>query len=77
LQVTQPTRRPELDFYQAHVFIDDAINVPIRYVSYDWPKQPGAELDVIEEYNYLDLKVNVGLTDQDFNPRNPNYQFYS
>jgi Protein of unknown function (DUF1571) len=77
LQVTQPTRRPELDFYQAQIFIDDVHNIPIRYVAFDWPASPGAELQVIEEYNYLDLKVNVGLTDADFDPHNPDYNFYS
>ncbi len=77
LQVTQPTRRPELEFYQAQIFIDDAYNIPIRYVAFDWPARQGAELEIIEEYNYLDMKVNVGLTDADFDPRNPDYNFYS
>lgn len=77
LQVTQPTRRPEADFYMAQVFIDDQLNVPIRYVAYDWPTQSGQPGDVVEEYNYLNLKVNVGLTDEDFNPYNEAYNFYS
>jgi Protein of unknown function (DUF1571) len=77
LQVTQPTKRPNFEFYQAQVFIDDQINVPIRYIAYDWPVREGAEPEVIEEYNYLNLKVNVGLTDADFDPRNPIYNFYS
>ena len=77
LQVTQPTKRPELEFYQAQIFIDDAINVPIRYIAYDWPATPDAPPQVIEEYNYLNLKLNVGLKDEDFNPRNPKYGFYS
>jgi hypothetical protein len=77
LQVTQPTKRPELIFYQAQVFIDDELNVPIRYVAYDWPAREGDPLEVIEEYNYLNLKVNVGLSDADFNPHNQAYNFYS
>jgi hypothetical protein len=77
LQVTQPTRRPQLEFYVAQIFIDDALNVPIRYISYDWPAQEGAAPEIIEEYNYLNLKLNVGLTDRDFDPRNPDYSFYS
>lgn len=77
LEVTQPTKHPELDFYKAQVFIDDELNIPIRYVAYDWPAREGAPLEVLEEYNYLDLKVNVGLTDADFDPRNPAYNFYS
>ncbi len=77
MQVTQPTRRPDADFYQAQVFIDDQLNMPIRYIAYDWPAQENDPLQVIEEYNYLDLKLNVGLTDADFDPNNPNYNFYS
>jgi hypothetical protein len=77
LEVTQPNRHPELDFYQAQVFIDDALNLPIRYISYDWPTKQGDPLGVIEEYNYLDLKINVGLVDADFDPKNPQYNFYS
>tara|TARA_R110002049_G_scaffold2750_2_gene21801 strand:- start:686203 stop:687135 length:933 start_codon:yes stop_codon:yes gene_type:complete len=77
LQVTQPTKRPELEFYQAQIFIDDAYNVPIRYIAYDWPASTGAAPQVIEEYNYLNLKLNVGLTDKDFDPRNSEYGFYS
>jgi hypothetical protein len=77
LHVTQPTRTPGGDFYQAQVFIDDAINIPIRYIAYDWPTQEGAPLQVIEEYNYLNLQLNVGLTEADFDPNNPAYNFYS
>ena len=77
LEVTQPNRHPSLDFYQAQVFIDDEYNLPIRYIAYDWPASQGDPLQVIEEYNYLDLKLNVGLTDADFDPNNPQYNFYS
>ena len=76
LQVTQPTKQPNLEFYQASVFIDDKLNLPIRYIAYDWPKAPNAPLEVLEEYNYLNLKVNVGLKDEDFDPNNPAYKFY-
>lgn len=77
LQVTQPTKTPGSEFYQAQVFIDEAFNVPIRYIAYDWPVNEGDKLEVIEEYNYLNLKINVGLTDADFDPNNPDYNFYS
>ncbi len=77
LQVTSPTKVPGLDFHQAQVFIDDELDLPIRYIAYDWPKRAGASLEVIEEYNYLDLKTNVGLTMADFDPTNPAYNFYS
>lgn len=77
LEVTQPTQRPDAEFYQAQVFMDDQLNMPIRYVAYDWPSRSGAPGDVIEEYNYLNLQVNVGLTDADFDPYSKAYNFYS
>lgn len=77
LQVTQPTRSDELEFYRAQVFMDDELNLPIRYVAYDWPRTSTAAPNVLEEYTYLNLKVNVGLTDKDFDPYNEAYNFYS
>jgi hypothetical protein len=58
----------------ARVFIDSELNVPMRYVAYDWPKQ-GKQPQVLEEYTYQNLKLNVGLTDADFNRDNPEYGF--
>ena len=32
-------------------------------------------LPLLESYSYLDLKTNVGLTDADFDTKNPEYNF--
>lgn len=77
LQVTQPTKQPGMEFYQAKIYIDDALNIPIRYIAYDWPRRQGDSLEVLEEYTYLNLKLNVGLTDEDFDPYNEKYNFYN
>ena len=77
LEVMQPTQHPDLEFYKAQVFIDDKLNLPIRYIAYDWPESAEAPLEVLEEYNYLNLQVNVGLTKKDFDPHNEEYNFYS
>lgn len=77
IQVTQPTQTPTSEFYQAQIFLDDELNLPIRYVAYDYPKRPGQTGQVIEEYTYLNLALNVGLTDDDFDPYNAAYNFYS
>lgn len=63
------------DFHVAEIFIDDEINIPIRYAAYSWPEIPGAEPTLLEEYTYTDLKLNVGLTDIDFDSKNPAYKF--
>ncbi|GIW92865.1 MAG: hypothetical protein KatS3mg110_0906 [Pirellulaceae bacterium] len=75
LEIRHPQRRPEYDFYFAQIFIDDQLGVPIRYAAYGWPEGPQGEAPVLEEYTYMQLKVNVGLTDDDFDPNNKNYNF--
>ena len=75
IQVTHPVRRAHFDFHIAQIFIDNKLNVPIRYAAYDWPKTPKGKPEIAEEYTYLNLKLNVGLTDQDFNVKNSDYNF--
>jgi len=75
IQVTHPVPRDHFRYHRARVFIDDELRLPIRYASYDWPKEVGGKPRLIEEYTFLDLKVNVGLTDRDFDYRNPDYMF--
>ena len=66
LQVTHPEPRPYFDFHIARIFIDDELNLTIRYAAYSWPTREGAKPEVIECYTYLNLKVNVGLKSEDF-----------
>jgi hypothetical protein len=75
IQVVHPTRRPDFIFNMARIFVDNQLNLPIRYEAYEWPKDPGGQPELIEEYTYLNLKLNNGYTDKDFDPKNPNYQF--
>jgi hypothetical protein len=76
LNVRHPEQREPYEFYLAQVFIDNVHQVPIRYVAYSWPTEPGDSTGaVLEEYTYLNLKLNVGLTDADFDSNNPNYNF--
>ncbi len=75
IQVVHPVPRDVFLFHLARVFVDDEWKVPIRYESYDWPSEPGGEPRLIEEYTYLDLKLNNGFTDEDFSTQNPEYHF--
>lgn len=72
---THTARRPEFLFQQVRLFIDDDLGLPIRFEAYDWPAAPGAAPELVEEYTYKDLKINVGLTNLDFDARNPAYKF--
>ena len=75
LQVKHPVMREHFEFHLAQIFIDDEIQLPVRYVAYHWPSKEGGAPPVMEEYTYVNLKVNVGLTDKDFDPENPEYRF--
>ncbi len=76
IQVIHPKPTPgKFPFHIAKIFIDDELQLPIRYESYDWPKSEGEEPMLLEAYIYSDLKINVGLTDIDFDTKNPTYRF--
>ena len=74
-QVTHPVHRSYLDNHVTRLFVDDEDNVPIRYVAWDWPTQQGASPAIIEEYSYTKVKLNLGLTNSDFDYKNPSYNF--
>lgn len=71
IEVIHPTPRRNFRFHKAQVFIDNELRVPIRYAAYLWPENPGEEPPLEEAYTYLNLKLNNGFTDADFNPKSP------
>ncbi len=75
IQVTHPVQRDHFDFYQARVYFDESLKMPIRYESWSWPTKPGGEPVLEEEFTYLHLKLNTGLTDRDFDISHPAYGF--
>ncbi len=77
VQVTQPKSLAGADFYIAQVFVDMERRVPLRYAAFMWPEQTGGDPPLEEEYTYLDLELNVGLSDEDFDPSNPAYNYPS
>jgi hypothetical protein len=77
IQVVHPVPRRNFQFHLARIFVDDEYNLPVRFEAYDWPTQPGAQPELIEEYTYVNIKMNNGFTDADFDLRNPAYGFKS
>lgn len=69
LEVTHPHPRPWFDFHIARVFIDDELNLPLRYEAYTWPTAAGSQPVLEECYTYLNMKVNIGLKDDNFDPK--------
>ena len=75
IQVVHPVPRRNFLFHEARIFIDDELNLPTRFESYDWPSQRGGPPEEIEEYTYLNMKLNNGFGDLDFDIHNPAYGF--
>lgn len=75
IQVTHPQPLAGLDYHVAQIYIDNENRLPIRYAAYIWPEKEGDPPLLEEEYTYVDLHVNTGLTDTDFDPSHPEYKF--
>jgi hypothetical protein len=75
VQVSHPVRRPEFPFQTSRVFYDDETNHPIRWEAYDWPAKAGDAPILTEEYTYRNIQLNPGLTDKDFDSKNPAYGY--
>jgi Protein of unknown function (DUF1571) len=74
IQVTHPDKQPQYDFHIAQILLDTERLIPLRYAAYLWPEKDGEPV-LEEEYTYLNVQLNVGLTDADFDPENENYHF--
>lgn len=75
IQVMHPVPRRNFLFHLARIYVDDEMNLPIRYEAYSWPTAQDGPPLLTEEYTYLNLKLNNGFTDQDFSKENSQYRF--
>jgi hypothetical protein len=74
-RLTHHKPRPDLTYHMAEVSVDDELKIPVYFRSFDWPAEEGGKPRLLEEYFYKRVKLNVGLTDQDFDLHNPEYHF--
>lgn len=75
IETTFPVKRPGVKFHRTRLYIDKQTKFPVRVEQYDFPKRAKDGPPLVEEYTYFDIRVNVGLTDRDFDPQNPEYDF--
>ncbi len=64
-------RDPAAGYYGYRVVLswDEGHGLPVRAITYDWQDR------LVEDYTYLELRLNANLTDRDFDPANPAYAF--
>jgi hypothetical protein len=75
VQVQHPVRQSNARVPLARAVFDKRYGFPFRYEGYVWPQRENAAPVLDEEYTYVNLRFNVGLTDWDFDRRNPAYSF--
>ena len=63
------------DFSLAELVLDRENGVVVSFRSFGWPQSETEPAPLIESYEYHDLKLNVGLSDEDFSTSNPEYTF--
>lgn len=73
---THPHHKIDRPFARVEVLFDPTTKFPLRITSHDWPG-PGhvGDLNLAEQYAYDDLVLDPELSDSDFDPANPAYNF--
>jgi len=66
IEVTHPQPDERLRYHRCRLYVDDERRCPVRFESYGWPSSPGEAAPLLEQYTYLEVKINEGLTDAAF-----------
>jgi hypothetical protein len=72
IQIEHPVPRKEFGTHITRIFLDNELRVPVHYDAYLWPEAPGQAPPLDASYTYANLKLNPGLSAQDFDSANPN-----
>jgi hypothetical protein len=75
VQTKHDTRSPQFQYHMVQIFFDDELGLPVRFVGFDWPAAPNQPPQMLEDYQFVNLRVNTGLTNLDFDPANPAYAY--
>lgn len=62
-------------FHMTRLYVDKKTAFPVRVEQFDFPTKTGAKPAILEQYTYLNVQPNGGLTDVDFDVKNPGYDF--
>ena len=76
MKLTQKSHLAGCKFYRMHVFVDNEMQIPIRFARWDWPANGETEPPLTEEFTFIKMNLEPQFDDEDFNERNPAYSFY-
>lgn len=68
VETITPDRSAGSYAYRCVIYFEHENRLPIRFEAYDWPRPGGdPQGDLLECYSYVNLRLNVGLSDEVFN----------
>lgn len=74
IESTHAAPGPTVKFQRTRLYIGQQSGLPVRVQQYAFDRA-GGEPMLVEDYAYLDVQTNVGLTNLDFDVSNPAYNF--
>ena len=77
IEIKHEEEKESFQFHHAKIYVDNEWKIPIGYEGYSWPEVPGGEPLLMEKFYYTDMNLNVGFSDADFDPDNPDYRYPS
>ncbi len=75
IESRHPVKRNQFRSAITRLWLDKETRLPVRIQQYDFPATPAGQPVLVEEYTYTHVEPNVELTENDFDTRNPSYQF--
>lgn len=61
--------------HKIRLWVDSETGYPVRVQTFGFPKRPGKQPPVLEDYTFTDVNADVRLTDADFDRNNKKYSF--
>jgi len=75
IESSHPQPRKQFKFHLTRLWIESKTNLPVRIEQYDFPTTNSKTPVLTEEYTYVRIRPNIGLTNRDFDKSNRNYAF--
>jgi hypothetical protein len=67
VETIHPRKVEGLIFHRSVVWFDQMTNLPMRVENYDWPRVGETHCDLAEQFSFVNVRLNVGLSDEVFN----------
>lgn len=75
VEVSYAQPKPGVKYQMTRLYLENERGFPIRLQNFEFPEKKERQPGLVEDYQYHNIKINVGLQDADFDQRNPKYRF--